>query len=217
MYLRFILGLLLFCSHTEIYSTETKDTKMTTISIIYHSQYGHTKKQAEAVAQGAQSVPGITVHLIPVEDVDQHWDTLHASKGIIFGCPTYMGNVSAGFKVFMEKTSKFFNTQQWKNKLAAGFVNSGAVNGDKTAVLIQLALFAAQHAMTWVNLGLLPGNNSADDLNRLGSFLGAMSQSLHGQPPETAIPSSDLKTAEYLGRRIAQIALVYPDIATIQS
>ena len=36
---------------------------MPTIAIVYHSTYGHTKLQAEAVQRGAQSFPGATVHL----------------------------------------------------------------------------------------------------------------------------------------------------------
>lgn len=33
---------------------------MSKIAIIYHSTYGHTKLQAEAVFRGAQNVPSVT-------------------------------------------------------------------------------------------------------------------------------------------------------------
>jgi hypothetical protein len=75
--------------------------------------------------------------------------------------------------------------------------------------LIALAILAAQHGMHWVSLGLYPGWNtskgSAEDLNRLGSFLGSMAQSDGDADPETAPPASDLETAAALGRRVAEI------------
>ena len=92
-----------------------------------------------------------------------------------------MGSVSAAFKKFMDDSSKAWFGSAWKDKLAAGFTNSGSQSGDKLNSLIQLMVFANQHGMLWVSLGLMPGNNnskgSVDDLNRLGSFSGAMSQS----------------------------------------
>jgi hypothetical protein len=45
-----------------------------------------------------------------------------------------------------------------------------------------------------------------DDLNRLGSFLGAMAQSNADQGPELTPPASDIRTAELLGQRVASVA-----------
>ena len=67
-----------------------------------------------------------------------------------------------------------------------------------------------QHGMIWAGLGLMPGNNTSkgsnSDLNRLGGFSGALTQSNNDQGAE-AIPASDLKTAEALGARVAAVAL----------
>lgn len=183
---------------------------MSTIAVVYHSGYGHTARQAEAVARGVNSVPGASALLVPVADVDQHWDALAAADAMIFGAPTYMGSLSAGFKSFMEASSRIWAAQGWKDKLAAGFTNSASQNGDKLAALVQLALFAAQHSMIWVGLGLLPGNNastaSIEDVNRLGSFIGAMAQSNKDAGPDIAPPAADLRTAELLGERVAKAA-----------
>jgi multimeric flavodoxin WrbA len=183
---------------------------MTHIAIVYHSGYGHTARQAEAVARGVRGTPGTVAHLIRVEEVEQHWPTLAAADGIIFGAPTYMGSASAPFKAFMDASSKAWAAGDWKDKLAAGFTNSASQNGDKLATLQQLAIFAAQHGMIWVGLGLPPGNNSSkgspEDLNRLGSFLGAMAQSNADQGPEHGPTPADLRTAEHLGRRVAEAA-----------
>ncbi len=158
----------------------------TRIAVVYHSGYGHTKVLAEAVARGAGSVPGADVALIPVDQAEARAAELDAADAIIFGAPTYMGSVSAPFKAFMDSSSKAWMGQVWKDKVAAGFTNSASQSGDKLNSLMQLAIFAMQHGMVWVGLDLLPGNNSSkgstSDLNRLGSFIGAMAQSNSDAP-----------------------------------
>jgi multimeric flavodoxin WrbA len=182
----------------------------TTIAIVYHSGYGHTAAQAEAVRQGALEIADTKVDLIKTEDMDRHWATLEKADAIIFGAPTYMGSVSAPMKGFMDSTSKIWMQQGWKNKIAAGFTNSGSQSGDKLNSLIQLMIFAMQHGMIWIGLDLLPGNNSSKsavtDLNRIGSFAGAMAQSNVDQGPDVAPPEADRKTASHLGRRVAEMA-----------
>ncbi len=181
-----------------------------TVAIVYHSGYGHTARQAEAVAAGVRSVEGTDALLVPTDQVDAQWEALTAADALVFGSPTYMGGVSAPFKAFMDASSKVWASQGWKDKLAAGFTNSASHSGDKLNTLIQLSVFAAQHGMVWVSLGLMPGNNSStgspQDLNRLGSFLGAMAQSNADAPPELAPPDADLRTAQSLGARVAEAA-----------
>ncbi|WP_370156612.1 flavodoxin family protein [Ferrovibrio sp.] len=183
---------------------------MSNVAVVYHSGYGHTKKQAEAVAAGAESVAGTKVLLISVDEAAGQAAALDAADAIIFGSPTYMGSVSGPFKTWMDATSQTWYARGWKDKLAAGFTNSASQSGDKLNSLIQLAIFAAQHGMLWVGLDLLPGNNnskgSVNDLNRLGSFLGAMAQSNADQGPEDGPIASDLETAKHLGRRVAEQA-----------
>lgn len=172
---------------------------------------GRTGVLARAIAQGAESVAGTRVALVHVNERDQHWETLDAADAIVFGCPTYMGSGSAAMKAFMEETlAPRFVTQRWKDKLAAGFTNSAGMSGDKLLTLQQLATFAAQHGMIWIPLGLLPGwqrsTGSADEANRLASFLGLMSQSFTDHGPDLAPPPSDRATAVTFGRRIAKAA-----------
>jgi multimeric flavodoxin WrbA len=98
----------------------------------------------------------------------------------------------------------------WKDKIAAGFTNSASRAGDKSQTLSTLSVFAAQHGMHWVNLGLPPANNttsgSEQDLNRLGFFTGAAAQSNADEGPEVAPPQADLLTASHLGERVATVA-----------
>ncbi len=184
---------------------------MTKVAIAYHSSYGHTAAVAQSVKEGVERVQGVEAFLVNVTEIEGKWDILHSADAIIFGCPTYIGSASAEFKKFIEATSAFWGQQLWKDKLAAGFTNSGSQSGDKLNSLIQLAIFAAQHSMIWVTLGMLPGNNSSTgsvkDLNRLGSWMGAMAQSNTDQGPDVAPPANDRETAALLGKRVAELSL----------
>lgn len=180
------------------------------VAVVYHSGYGHTTKHAEAVAIGASSLPCANSLLIPVEEIERHWTTLENCDAIVFGCPTYMGSASAPFKMFMDASSRrAFARGKWRDKVAAGFTNAAAHSGDKLNTLMQLAIFAAQQGMHWVNLGLPPGNNMSstteDSLNRHGFYLGAAAQSDADLDADAAARPSDLRTSEHLGQRVAQV------------
>ena len=191
---------------------------MTRIAVVYHSGYGHTLVQAEAVHDGAVAVDGTEVRLIAVDEltIDDHgvespaWQHLDEADAIVFGSPTYMAGPSARFKAFMDATSGRWAGQAWLDKLAAGFTNSAGYNGDKLNTLEAFSLFAMQHSMVWIGLGLMPGNTTAhgspEDLNRLAGFLGAMAQSNADVGPDVAPAGSDLRTAAHLGRRVAEAA-----------
>lgn len=180
------------------------------VAVAFHSGFGHTRRQAAAVAEGAGSIPATTARLWPVDSLDDElWDGLAAADAIVFGTPTYMGSPSAVFKQFAEATAPIYAAGGWTDKVAAGFTNSQTINGDKLNTLVDLAVLAAQHGMHWVSLGLPAGWDSStaspDDLNRLGSWLGAMAQSNSDQGPEEAPPAADLATAAALGRRVAAV------------
>ena len=96
------------------------------LAIAYHSGFGHTAVLADAVAAGARDA-GAHVTVIAVEDMaDADWGVLDAADSIVFGSATYMGNVSAGFQAFAEQTGRRCLNGTWRDKVAAGFTNSGA-------------------------------------------------------------------------------------------
>ncbi len=181
---------------------------MPTVAVVYHSEFGHTKVIAEAIARGVSAVADIECALIDVDDLPRpvdralpaEWDVLHDADAIVFGCPTYMGSVSATFKAFMESSGVAWGTQRWKDKLAAGFTNAGGLSGDKVNCLIDIAMFAAQHSMIWVSQGLFYDDTG---INRMGSWLGMQAQSDDG-PPDQTPPAEDRRTAELFGERVAR-------------
>ena len=183
------------------------------ISIVYHSGQGHTKQIAEILEENMQSELSL-VHLIDVEDAKNKFDILNQSDTIVFGCPTYFGNVSAGFKQFMELTGGFWYNQVWKDKLAAGFTVSSTRSGDKLNTLISLSLFAAQHSMFWISQGIMPrfcNDEQTEGQNRLGSYLRLMVQSDNGKellPPQ----SGDILTTELFAKRILDVTVNFKTI-----
>lgn len=177
---------------------------MKKVAVVYHSKYGHTKILAEEVAKGAESV-GAKAHLVPVEQDNVDWDLLDSSDAIIFGSPTYLGNVTGEFKLyFMDAIGDVYLKQKWKDKVAAGFTNSHSASGDKLTVLIQMAIFAAQNGMIWVGQAEKRNGSGPEHINRLGSYLGSMAQC---DPSLGTIlpPQGDRQTAFLLGKRVAEI------------
>src|ERR1700756_804301 len=193
---------------------------MTNIAIVYHSGYGHTQAVAEAVAAGARDVAGAKVNLIPVAEAEAREAELDAADAIIFGSPTYMGGVSADFAKFKDWTSKKWMARAWQDKLAAGFTVSASWGGDKQNTIYQLVTLAQQHGMIWVGLGLAPGYNhskgSPEDLNRTGASLGLMAQA-HADKGNDGIGQSEFRTAEALGKRVAQAALRWKAVPLAQA
>lgn len=178
------------------------------LAIAYHSGFGHTATLAGAVAAGAAEA-GALVTMISVDKMgDADWDILDGADGIVFGSATYMGNVSAAFQAFAEQTGRRCIDGTWRDKVAAGFTNSGGKSGDKLNTLVSLSVFAAQHHMHWVNLGLGPGWNSSvgseNDINRLSFFLGAGAQTDVDANSDQVHPA-DVRTCRHLGWRVAHV------------
>lgn len=173
---------------------------MTRIIIVYHSEKGRTEIVAQEVARGVESVPGILVELMKADAVD--FERLEAADAIIFGCPTYMGSVPAAMKTFMDASSDVWMRHGWKNKIAGAFTNSYAYSGDKLNVLQQLSIFAMQHGMIWIGVGDMTEGSKPEHINRLGGFLGVMTQS-DTSVDETVPPKGDRETAFRYGARVA--------------
>lgn len=177
-----------------------------TTAVVYHSGYGHTKRMAGAVADGAAA------SLIPIDAEgnipEDGWETLNAADAIIFGSPTYMGGPSWQFKKFADTSSKPWFEEKWKNKVFGGFTNSASINGDKLNTLQYFVLLAGQHGGLWVSLAIKPANVKAskrDDPNRMGSYIAPMAQSDADAAPGE-MSEGDLETARLYGLRVAEIA-----------
>lgn len=192
---------------------------MRKLIVVYHSTYGHTKLQAEAVHRGASGVGGINAGIMTAAEAIEKLDDLDHADAIIFGTATYMGNIAAEMKKFLEASVQKWFAAAWKNKIAGAFTNSSSFSGDKLNTLQGLFIFAMQHGMIWVGTGMFPSANDMDAMNtvegpgpdahnRVGSFIGPMSASFQVNPPD-APPKGDIETAELYGKRVAEITLQF--------
>jgi NAD(P)H dehydrogenase (quinone) len=187
---------------------------MTTVAIVYHSGYGHTAVVANEVAEGVR-MAGATPVVLKIEGLTQDFQPLldEASRAdaIVFGSPTYMGDVSAPLKAFFEASSKIWYGQGWKDKVAGGFTNSYNQGGNKDNTLGSIIVLAMQHSMIWVGTGVMPANpapsqeTGADKVNRMSYMLGLASQSDNAGADVTP-PSGDKETARLYGQRVAKVA-----------
>jgi len=186
---------------------------MKSVVVVYFSGTGHTHLMAEAIAEGVQQVPDVSVELLRIQGeqiINGRWqdDTamakLDSAHAIVFGSPTYMGGVAAQFKAFIDAASSRWFQQAWKDKIAGGFTHSSSLSGDKQGTLIYLAINAAQHSMIWVGFDQMP--NPSNGVNRLGSFLGVMGQfpvDMSGSP--AVLHEGDRLSAVLYGTRMAQV------------
>lgn len=187
---------------------------MTKVAIVYHSGYGHTEVVAKEVAAGVSS-GGAAPVLLKIENAAQDMqpllDAASNADAIIFGSPTYMGDVSAALKAFFEASSKVWYSQGWKDKVAGGFTNSLSLAGDKANTLGSIHILAMQHGMVWVGTGMMPGNangnstSAPDAVNRLSYSQGLATQS-DNVGPEMTPTAGDKETARLYGARVAGFA-----------
>ena len=179
---------------------------MANVAVVFHSGYGHTRRVAQSVADGAQG------QLLEI-DADGNLpegaqEALACADAIIFGSPTYMGSVSWQFKKFADASAKTWYTQSWKDKVFGGFTASANVNGDKHSTLHYFITLAMQHGGIWVGTGQNYNNTKASqrsDINYLASSAGPMAQT-PGDAGADEMNEGDLETARRFGQRVAEVA-----------
>ena len=75
---------------------------MANILIVYHSQTGHTARMAEAVAEGAAAIEGVTV--IMKRAAEATAEDLLWADGVAIGSPENFGYLSGMIKDFFDRT-----------------------------------------------------------------------------------------------------------------
>jgi len=76
------------------------------VLVVYHSMTGNTKAMAEAVAEGARSVPGAVVTLKSVDEVEKA--DLVEADALLIGSPTWWGTIATPVKQFIDDSISHF-------------------------------------------------------------------------------------------------------------
>ena len=114
----YFLFALFFTVDVKVVSADESAQTAVKVLVAYHSQSGNTERMAEAVVEGAKSLPGTTVVLKRVGQVTA--DDLFSSDAIIVGSPVYWSNMSGEVKTFFDNWQfKFgvFPEFKMKNKI----------------------------------------------------------------------------------------------------
>lgn len=75
---------------------------MAKLLVLYDSHTGNTEKMAQAVAEGARSVPNVEVEVKYYAGPDE----LAEAAAIVFGAPTYYHDITLPIKQMLEETAK---------------------------------------------------------------------------------------------------------------
>lgn len=130
---------------------------MTKILVVYASDYGATRAMAEAVAEGAASVEGVTSLLKDAEAVAAEDMTL--SDGIVFGSPVHMGSMDWRVKKVIDAVcSKLWMQDALNGKAGGVFVTGGGFGGAGGGVEVTMLSMLANLAELGLLLVTLPKN-----------------------------------------------------------
>jgi NAD(P)H dehydrogenase (quinone) len=159
------------------------------VLVTYHSLTGNTERMAEAVVEGAKSVPGTTVLLKRVAQVTA--EDLFSSDAVIVGSPVYWSNMSGEVKTFFDNWQfKFgvFPEFKMKNKVGAAFATGGQISSGKEVTMLTMLAAMLGNQMIVVSGG--------------GAF--GASATTEGDSP--GIDKKELAEAKALGQRVADVA-----------
>lgn len=159
------------------------------VLVTYHSLTGNTERMAEAVVEGAKSVPDTTVMLKRVAQVTA--EDLFSSDAVIVGSPVYWSNMSGEVKTFFDNWQfKFgvFPDFKMKNKVGAAFATGGQISSGKEVTMLTILAAMLGNQMIVVSGG--------------GAF--GASATTEGDSP--GIDKKELADAKALGQRVASVA-----------
>lgn len=188
-----------------------------TILVLYYSRHGSTRRLADLIAQGIESVPGCDARLRTVPAVSTVAEAtepevpkegapyvelrdLDECAGLALGSPTRFGNMAAPMKYFWDSTTSHWLSGTLSGKPACVFTSTGSLHGGQESTLLTMMIPLLHHGM--MLLGLPYTQPELMTTATGGSPYGASHWSgLNGNH----LVSDDTRTlAIALGRRLAQ-------------
>ena len=153
------------------------------ILVLYFSKGGNTKKLAEAILKGVQSVEGVEGVLKHTDDVTQ--EDFVSSDGIIAGSPVYFGIMAAQLKKIFDQ---FVGVRKkMEGKVGAAFATSADPSGGKETTMMSIIQVMLIYGMIIVG----------DPMSATGHF---------GTACVGAPDSGSMENGMKLGQRVAELA-----------
>lgn len=176
---------------------------MSHVLIIYESDYGNTKKMAEAVAEGAESVPGTAVSVKKAGDVTA--DDMVKSDGVIIGTPVHMGSMDHRVKTFIDSIcSKLWMQDQMIGKVGAVFTTGsgyGSAGGGT-----ELTMLSLLNNMAELGMIMIPLPKKTEGYEYGGLQWGPYGRSAGIHMEQDGIKDESLTVARHHGANVARIA-----------
>jgi len=195
---------------------------MSKVLILYYSMYGHVETLANAVAEGARSVPGAEVaikrvpELMPEEVARKYgakWDQtapiaspkeLGDYDAIIFGTPTRFGNMAAQMRNFLDQTGGLWVKGALVGKVGSVFASTGGQHGGQETTITSFHTTLLHHGMIIVGVPY-----TAQELNNMDEITGGTpyGATTITRPDGKRQPSAnELAIARFQGKHVAEIA-----------
>ncbi len=139
------------------------------ILVLYYSRHGATRKLAECIAQGIESVSGCEARLRTVPQISTVTEVTEAQipasgapyvelqdlqecQGLALGSPTRFGNMAAPLKYFLDGTSAQWLSGALSGKPACVFTSTGSLHGGQESTLLSMMLPLLHHGMLIMGL-----------------------------------------------------------------
>ncbi|MGA4633390.1 NAD(P)H:quinone oxidoreductase [Pseudomonas solani] len=194
---------------------------MKKVLVLYYSMYGHIERLAEAVAEGARSVPGVEVTIKRVaetipEDIARNAGAkldqpaavaspqeLADYDAILFGTPTRFGNMAGQMRTFLDQTGGLWVKGALVGKFGSVFTSTGTGGGSETTIT-SFWNTLAHHGMLIVGLPYAaPELTDISDV-RGGSPYGAAT--IAGADGSRTPTDKELALAKFQGAHVAKLA-----------
>ncbi len=194
---------------------------MSKILVLYYSAYGHIEKMAEAVAEGARTVPGtqVTIKRVPElvpEDVAKKSglklnqpapiakpDELADYDAVIFGTPTRFGNMCAQMRNFLDQTGGLWMKGALIGKVGSVFASSATQHGGQESTILSFHITLLHQGFVVVGLPYsFQGQMRQDEITG-GSPYGATTIAAGDGSRQPS--ANELDAARFQGKHVAQI------------
>ncbi|UCD19879.1 MAG: NAD(P)H-dependent oxidoreductase [candidate division WOR-3 bacterium] len=112
------------------------------ILVAYYSRSGHTKEMAQAIAKGVRN-EGVECDLRDISEVNV--DDLLDYDALLFGSPTYYGQMAAELKKLFDDSVKHHG--KLTGKIGGAFTSSGMVGGGGETTIFSIIHALLIHGM----------------------------------------------------------------------
>ena len=190
------------------------------ILVLYYSRHGATRKLAELIAQGIESVAGVDARLRTVPAVSTVAEATESDipsggapyvelqdladcAGLALGSPTRFGNMAAALKYFLDGTAAQWLSGTLSGKPAVVFTSTGSLHGGQESTLLSMMIPLLHHGM--MVMGLPYTHPELMTTSSGGSPYGPTHWSgIDGNKPDT---DDEKPLAIAKGRRLAETAV----------